>query len=93
MRLVVCSSEELRRMYPGYENFLEESIEPRFPNYTWEQLCALPFTLREQAHGELLHNFYSNPDSLSEEAAAAGEGERYHHVAKGQEEMEAQMHH
>ncbi|GAB5034751.1 Hypothetical protein NocV09_02100560 [Nannochloropsis oceanica] len=59
MKLVVCPSEELRRLYPGYENFLEDRIEPRFPTYTWEQLCALPFALREQAHGELLHGAYS----------------------------------
>ena len=47
------------RWYPGYENFLEDRIEPRFPTYTWEQLCALPFSLREQAHGELLHAMFS----------------------------------
>lgn len=61
LKLCVISSEELRRRYPGYENFLEDRIEPRFPNYTWEQLCALPFAMREQAHGEILHRLYSLP--------------------------------
>ncbi|EWM22514.1 hypothetical protein Naga_100952g2, partial [Nannochloropsis gaditana] len=62
MRLVGAPSEELRRWYPGYENFLEDRIEPRFPAYSWEQLCALPFAVREQAHGELLHGAFSREE-------------------------------
>lgn len=72
MKLVVCPSEELRRWYPGYENFLEDRIEPRFPSYTWEQLCALPFALREQAHGELLHGVFSKSSSSSSGGGGGG---------------------
>ncbi len=72
LKLCVTSSEELRRCYPGYENFLEDRIESRFPKYTWEQLCALPFALREQAHGEILHTLYSLP--ADEEEGEEGGG-------------------
>jgi hypothetical protein len=74
LKLCVTSSEELRRKYPGYENFLEDRIEPRFPNYTWEQLCALPFAMREQAHGEILHTLYSLPADECEEGEDGGRG-------------------
>jgi hypothetical protein len=81
--LVAASSEEIRKKYPGYENFLEDRIECRFPQHTWEQICAVPFSSRERVHGEILHSRFVAP--------ARGEGEEAQREARREKGKEADV--
>lgn len=73
LELVTCGADEVRRKYPGYENFLEDRIECRFPHYTWEQIVAVPFSVRERVHGEVLQQMWAEEEEGEEVGVAEGE--------------------